>query len=451
MNTRKITRRDFLKKASAAAAVIGAAPVVAACGGAAAPTSAPAPAATTAPQAKSIKGTKFQMFWMEPSIAASKEAQVKAANEWAAATGVELSMETLALAEWAAKLATMAETKQGADIVHMYTMDVAVNAGAMMDVTDLADELGQKMGGWYEGIKQVCIRDGKWKALPAAIYGQYWHYRTDLFQAVGADKFPETWEELHQIGTKLKAKGNPIGFTLGHAVTDGATHCYSLLWSYGGKELEADGKTIALDSPETLKCLEFFQAFYKDALDEDSFSWNESGNNQAFNSKKASATNNANTVYVGLLTNDPELAKVTSIGPTPKGPAGAFQYMSSQYWGIPTYSKNPEAAKAFLRDSYYTLPFQIAFTKAGNGYNLPSFGALEKEDSAWPTDPKLAAARTLAKGVRMPGYAGPFTQLIGQSMNKFLIIDMFAKVAQGTAPKDAIKWAVNEMNVLMKG
>jgi len=28
---------------------------------------------------------------------------------------------------------------------------------------------------------------------------------------------------------------------------------------------------------------------------------------------------------------------------------------------------------------------------------------------------------------------------------------MFAKVAQGTAPKDAISWAVNEVNVLIKG
>ena len=62
----------------------------------------------------------------------------------------------------------------------------------------------------------------------------------------------------------------------------------------------------------------------------------------------------------------------------------------------------------------------------------------------------MAAARTLAKSTRMPGYAGPFTQAVGQSMNKFIIIDMFAKVAQGMAPKDDIKWAVNEMQVVLK-
>ena len=52
---------------------------------------------------------------------------------------------------------------------------------------------------------------------------------------------------------------------------------------------------------------------------------------------------------------------------------------------------------------------------------------------------------------RKLGSPGPFTQVVGAALNKFIIIDMFAKVAQGTAPKDAIAFAVNEYNVLLKG
>ncbi len=398
-----------------------------------------------------VKGSKLSILWLEPSIVASKDTRRKAMEDWAAAAGVELTLETIALDKLAEKLATMAELNSGADLVEMYSMDVAVNAAAMSDISDLATELDPKLGGWYDGPKSVCIQDGKWKALPIAIFGQYWHYRTDLFKDAGADKWPETWEELHKIGTVLKGKGTPIGFTLGPAVTDGATHCYSLLWSYGGKEFEADGKTIALDSKETLACLEFFQAFYKDALAENAFAWNETGNNQAYNSGQIAATNNANTVYNGLAKNAPDLVDKTSLGGALKGPAGAFQYMSVDYWGIPTYSANPPAAKAFLRDSFYNLDFQSAWTKSGNGYNLPAFGALEKVDAPWPTDKNLAAARTLAKNQRMPGSPGPFTPAVGQSMNKFLIINMFAAVAQGTSPKDAIAKTVNEMNVILKG
>lgn len=88
---------------------------------------------------------------------------------------------------------------------------------------------------------------------------------------------------------------------------------------------------------------------------------------------------------------------------------------------------------------------------AGNGYNLPTHKALDADDAAWPADPNLAAARSLAAAARVPGYAGPFTSNVGQSMDKFLVINMFASVAQGTPPKDAITKTVDEMNVILKG
>lgn len=454
---KRISRRDFLK---ASGAVIGAtalagcaqpAPtaVPTAAPKAAAPAATTAPAATAVPAAKPIKGTKLNYAWTKGAVAF--DVFEKGVQDWAKATGVEVTMETAAQAEWSAKLATMAETKQGADIIEMYSNDVPVNAPVLMDISDLGDEIGKKVGGWYDGPKSVGVQNGKWVALPVAIWGQYWHWRTDLFKEAGVEKWPETWEDLHQVGKKLKAKGFPVGFVVGHASTDGTAHCLSLLWSYGGKEFETDGKTIALDSPETLKCLEFFKDFYNDACSPDSFSWTEAGNNQAYNSKQVCATNNAVSIYTGLLANDKPLAEITSLGAPLKGPAGAVQMMNSLYIGIPTYSKNVEAAKACLRDCIFDLTFRAAYCKAGMAYALPPFAGLEKDSRAWPDDPKLASAPTMGRTARVAGYAGPFTKIVGQSMNKYLIIDMFAKVAQGTAPKESIKWAVNEMNVLLKG
>ena len=66
-----------------------------------------------------------------------------------------------------------------------------------------------------------------------------------LFDEVGATKFPETWTEYREVGKKLKAKGRPIGQTLGHTFGDSPTFTYPFLWSHGGKEVEADGKTVA--------------------------------------------------------------------------------------------------------------------------------------------------------------------------------------------------------------
>lgn len=472
-----VTRRRFL----AASGAVALASLLAACGGGSSATNTPAPAATkaagtTAPAGgtsataapaggttaagapasastgKPIKGTEITILWMPGSIQAAADLQEKNMDDWAKGAGVKLTKDTVALDQWDAKLATNAQTKQGADLVSMYAQHVATNENVMIDISDLSAQLNTAVGGWYDGPKSVCIRgDGKWKAVPAAIYGQYWIYRQDLFQKAGIDKWPTTFEEFHQAGKKLKAAGTPIGHTLGHAVTDGATHNYSLMWSFGAKEFEADGKTLALNSKEMMDCLTFFQSYYKDSLAENAFAWDETGNNLAYTSGQIAATNNANTIYAGLLKNDPTLAGNSTHGTTLAGPGGAFQYMSMQYWGIPTYAKNVDAAKAYLTEGFYNKDFQTQWTKLGNGYNLPPFAMLETVDAAWPTDPKLASARTLAKTTRMPGSPGPFTPVVGAALNKFIIIDTFAKVAQGTAPKDAIAFAVNEYNVLLKG
>ncbi len=445
----RLTRRRFLA-ASGAVAFTG---LLAACGGTPAANS-PVPAASgsgAVASSKPIKGTKLTILWMAPSIPEAEAAQKKNMEDWAKTAGVELTMDSVALDQWDAKLATNAQTKQGADLMNMYAQHVATNENVLLDITDMGNELNATVGGWYEGPKSVSIRGGQWKALPAAIYGQYWVYREDLFKQAGIEKWPETYADFHQAGKKLKATGTPLGHTLGHAVTDGATHNYSLMWSFGAKEFEADGKTLALDSKEMLDCLTFFQSYYKDSLSEKAFGWDETGNNLGFTSGQVAATNNANTIYAGLLKNDAGLAAKANHGTTLKGPAGAFQYMSTQFWGIPTYAKNVDAAKEYLRAAFYTNNFQTAWTKAGNGYNLPPFPMLDNVNEAWPTDPKLASARTLAKTSRLPGSPGPYTSVVGAAQNKFIIIDMFAKVAQGTAPKEAITFAVNEYNVILKG
>ena len=56
--------------------------------------------------------------------------------------------------------------------------------------------------------------------------------------------FPDTWEKYREVGKTLKAKGRPIGQTLGHTFGDSPTFTYPYLWSWGGKEVEDDGKVV---------------------------------------------------------------------------------------------------------------------------------------------------------------------------------------------------------------
>ena len=56
--------------------------------------------------------------------------------------------------------------------------------------------------------------------MPWAIIGGMIAYRKSWFAEAGANEFPDTWEKYHEVGKKLKAKGRPIGQTLGHTFGD---------------------------------------------------------------------------------------------------------------------------------------------------------------------------------------------------------------------------------------
>ena len=55
------------------------------------------------------------------------------------------------------------------------------------------------------------------------------------------------------------------------------------------------------------------------------------------------------------------------------------------------------------------------------------------------------AVATVAPLPRIFGYAGPATAKATEAFQKYIIIDMFAKAAQGMKPEDAVKWAEGEM------
>jgi multiple sugar transport system substrate-binding protein len=106
--------------------------------------------------------------------------------------------------------------------------------------------------------------------VPNSILGLQIVNRTSWWMDIGfdAEKYQQTWEEWSAAGKTLKAKGRPLGQTLGHAFGDANSFLYPYLWSCGGKEVEADGKTVELNSKETTESVKFAVGLWKDACDE---------------------------------------------------------------------------------------------------------------------------------------------------------------------------------------
>src|SRR5262249_61490239 len=67
---------------------------------------------------------------------------------------------------------------------------------------------------------------------------------------------------------------------------------------FGGKEVEADGKTVALNSKETVESIKLAVALWKETMDEGGLAWDDTNNNRAFLAQTISATNNGASIYI---------------------------------------------------------------------------------------------------------------------------------------------------------
>ena len=179
-------------------------------------------------------------------------------------TGVKVVYELTSVGSLPTRISTATETGSGADVTMIFLLYPFLFDDKLMDVSDIADDIGKKQGGWYDAAKEAGIVNGKWKAVPHSNIGQLMNWRTDYFKEVGVTKFPASWEELYEVGKKLKAKDHPFGFELGHGFGDNHGWLYPLLWSYGGREVEKDGKTSSSIRARRLARSTYARKFFKD-------------------------------------------------------------------------------------------------------------------------------------------------------------------------------------------
>src|SRR5262249_42252869 len=128
---------------------------------------------------------------------------------------------------------------------------------------------------------------GVWRGVP-----DYWidfpvNYRKDLFDANNL-KVPETWDDVLKVGTILKDKGNPIGIAINQKSNDANNSWTGLLWSYGASYVAQDGKTPAIDTPQTVEAVKMALELYNKTMTNEVLSWDDSGNNQMLASGRAS-------------------------------------------------------------------------------------------------------------------------------------------------------------------
>ena len=175
-------------------------------------------------------------------------------------------------------------------------------------------------------------------------------------------EFPTNWDDYRAVGKKLKAAGRPYGQTAGHTFGDAPGWWYPYLWSWGGKEVEADGKTVVLNTKETVESVKFAVALWKETMDEGGLAWDDTSNNRAFLSGSISATNNGASIYL-------EAKKKPDSYLTEKGTPMKDDILHA---GIPG-----GAGGQFNLPGPFNPPGDEVFEEPGRGQEVPPLGIVE--------------------------------------------------------------------------
>jgi multiple sugar transport system substrate-binding protein len=426
-----VTRRDFLGQVALYGLTVGAGAAL----------GSDAQAAQKAPSRGPFEGVSLTWEdpdWYKPSLMVF----IKAFSAgWAAANKAEVTVTRSSLEELLQKGAILAETGIGPDIYGQRTHVPSLYPKAFADVGDICGELEKRDGPWSPAAIAWCKVDGVWRGVPMVHFPGAWNYRQDLMEQAGWKEFPKTMDELLEFAKVMHKFGKPIGLAMGHAASDGNRAMYAMFWAMGGREVDKTGTKIELDSPGTADALEYMKKLFP-YMHEGVLSWLDPSNNQAFFAGTCSATINVDTIY--LAARDQKLPWVKNMrhAPQPKGPGGQPVYQEGIAVGINARSKNIAAAKALLRAFFDSKNFG-AWLKDGEAYITSPLSRYSMAEYL-PADPIIKEIPTYQADSRMPGWPGPFGPKPAEAMNKFIIVNMMAKAAQGENTRDIIKWGVDE-------
>lgn len=367
------------------------------------------------------------------------------------ALGIKVNFETVNGNDLQPRITAGIQSGAGPDLIMLFNNHPHLYIASLADLSDVADAVGKAQGGFYDISKGNCSSGSKWMAMPFGIIGAMLAYRKSWFAEVGYNSFPKTWDEYRDAGKKLKAKGRPIGQTMGHSFGDPPTFSYPYLWSFGGAEVDESGKKVVINSKAAIDSVKFMVDFWKDAHDEGGLAWDDSSNNRAFLSGTICSTLNGASIYIES-TRKPaqyQTEKGTPLkddilhAPLPAGPAGQFGFHTFQSHVVPSYSKNLDATKAFLTWLHTDANYEKWFTSQ-KGFSTGITASWEKH-KMWGEDPVMTPYAVAGRLGRIPGYPGPTGPKAAEVLSKYIVTDMYAKAIQGMSAEDAVKWGEGEL------
>src|SRR5690242_890264 len=394
-----ITRRDALALGLSAATL--------AATGAAAQTSTIKAADVAAPKREIEKGASLRMLRPVRFVQADEDVFRANAAKFTKETGVEVKVDFVGWEDINQQTAVTSNSGAGPDLIIGFSDHPHIYVDKLIELTDVADYLGKKYGGWLNLAKAYGkkAKSESWIGLPFGATAGPLIYRKSILKSVGFDKPPEDHAGLLDLCRKLHKAGKPAGFALGNAVGDGNGFADWMMWSHNAALLDEDGN-VTINSKETIAALNYVKELFPNFI-AGTPSWNDVSNNRAYSSQEIALTANGVSLYFSLK-NDPATAAIAEDsehqllpkGLAPRSPMSGLTLNAMVF----KHSPYPNAAKAFLQFMLEKDQYE-PWLNANSGYWSQPLAAYA-DSAVWSSDPKVAIFKDTMQSTYYDGYKG---------------------------------------------
>jgi ABC-type glycerol-3-phosphate transport system substrate-binding protein len=407
------------------------------------PTAAPAAASKPAEAAKPAAGGPVVVWQPLDFLAQVTGFMNERFTEVAKEKGVQLTFEELpsgAASTDRFNAAVQAGTPPDIYRLFDYQIQYWRIQGQTVDVSDIVNPVKGQQGGFWQPVEQTAVYDNKWWAVPMAVNCWPFHVRQDLLDKAGL-KYPKDWTEFREQGKQFtKAPLYYYGMTLGK-INDTNNHFIGMLWTNGGKIQNDDGTLAAKAGDEPwIKTLELVDQM----LNEDKIippgatNWDDTHNNQGYQSEQLVVTSNPTSVYNWLIQNKPELAKATKFYSYPSGSAGSFGQVDVWGQGIFKNGKGGEGARVLLNSFIEPTWYGDYINNKLQGRFVPVYKDMIKHD-LWAKNDLYTEYKTIIDTGRIMSFSSAPLGAISELTTKYVIADMVQDVVvKKVKPADAV-------------
>lgn len=403
------------------------------------------------------------------------------AKAWGEANGVEVIVDHINIGDLVTTTTSEMSANSGHDIIELGP-EAAQFAPNVLDMADINQEVTKRLGKPFDVIPRVSYNPvvKSWYAFCHGWTIDPGDYRHSLWAKAGMPKGPETYQQLLEVGEKIrKEQGVEVGIGLSQEL-DSNMVARSILWSWGASVQDAHDNVIlgsGKNRARAVDAVKYMRDLYRRTMTPAVFAWNPASNNQDLIAGKASYIVNSISAYRSAQQSKPDIAKdIFFTGPLagPRGDRWANVHVLYNYI-IPKFAKAKEdLAKRFMlhlvenydqamyQSKLYNSPSYFSTPVPGGDRGYPAVSGartLKDLNDAWfahdpfkldgEADGKLAmltSATEWTTNLGHPGYSNP---AVGEVFNTFILPNMMAKAARGDlSPEQAVDQAAKQASAI---